>query len=221
LADQVAAHDGQLTDLQHALQVVQTEGNAAELQSQRQEQRQEQEQGKQSKLADQVERLDGNLNRLARQLAGIHRAQQNVLERQRLLAKELVAATGQITAIEQRHPAATVTPPPAGPARATVETARTGEPRATANADNGTSRHRSATPRETPHDPPAATAVAIRTWSDATGTHHVKAVLLNASSGKARLRTESGRVVDVPIAKLSHADQQFIAAWMKPQRATE
>jgi len=208
LADQVAAHDGQLTDLQHALQVVQTDGNAAASQKR--------EQDKPSKLADQVERLDGNLNQLAQQLAGIQRTQQNVLARQRALAKKLVAATTQTAAIEQHPATATATRPPAGPARATVETAGTAAPNTATTAGNSMPRYPSATPRETPHAPAAASAATFRTWSDTAGTHHVKALLLGAADGQARLRTESGRVIDVPIAKLSQADQRFIAAW-KPR----
>ena len=58
LADQVADHNRQLTDLSHALQVAQTDGQA--------EQRAVAASvaNKQTELADQLHRLDGSLNQL-------------------------------------------------------------------------------------------------------------------------------------------------------------
>lgn len=52
----------------------------------------------------------------------------------------------------------------------------------------------------------------VRTWSSASGKFSVQAELIEVVDGKARLRKEDGRVIAVPIAKLSSADRRLLMA---------
>ena len=58
---------------------------------------------------------------------------------------------------------------------------------------------------------------AYRTWTDTTGQFSVKARCRGAKDGKLSLETEDGRVVQVPIEKLSEPDRKFL----KSQSDTE
>jgi hypothetical protein len=211
LADQVAAHDRQLTDLNHTLQVAQTDGQAAQRQSQRQWR------DEQTELAKELSRLDGSLNQLTQRLTGIQRDQQNLLRRQRALADQIVAAAAQITVLQQRPPIVAA-PPAAAEHRATAAVGAHRSDTATVAEHNAVKRPSAAAQRPT-HVPIEPTATATRVWSDSSGSHHVAAVLVDAVDGTARLRIESGRVLGIPIARLSRADQQFIAAWMAKRPA--
>lgn len=51
----------------------------------------------------------------------------------------------------------------------------------------------------------------VRTWTDKTGAFEVKARLLSHSNGKIELEKEDGRVVTLPLDKLSEPDKKFIA----------
>jgi hypothetical protein len=51
---------------------------------------------------------------------------------------------------------------------------------------------------------------AMRTWTDTSGTFHVKAKFRGVKDGKVQLEREGGQVISVPITKLSEADQKFI-----------
>ncbi len=51
---------------------------------------------------------------------------------------------------------------------------------------------------------------ASRTWSDASGTYTVEASMLGVNAGKVSLLRADGRRVDVPLDKLSPADQQYV-----------
>lgn len=67
---------------------------------------------------------------------------------------------------------------------------------------------------------PSATAIVSaevdqtdwRTWTDATGRHQTRAVLVSVdlSAGKVSLRKENGKRIGVPLDRLSTADQEFI-----------
>lgn len=51
----------------------------------------------------------------------------------------------------------------------------------------------------------------VRTWSDATGKFKIEAELIEATDEHVVLQKTDGKTVKVPIAKLSEADQQFVA----------
>jgi hypothetical protein len=58
---------------------------------------------------------------------------------------------------------------------------------------------------------PATASGAARTWSDATGRFKVEAVFVSVGDGTVSIRrTSDNRVIAIPIAKLSAADQAFI-----------
>lgn len=51
-----------------------------------------------------------------------------------------------------------------------------------------------------------------REWSDATGQFRIEAELVDVQDGTARLRRTDGTILLVPVARLSEADQQFLAS---------
>jgi len=53
-------------------------------------------------------------------------------------------------------------------------------------------------------------ALEARTWTDSTGTHTVKAEMIDFKDGKVHLKKGDGTVVVVPLGKLSEADQRFV-----------
>ena len=53
--------------------------------------------------------------------------------------------------------------------------------------------------------------VAAREWTDPTGKYRVEAELIDFTDGVVRLRKEDGRVIAVPLEKLSLADRHFVA----------
>jgi hypothetical protein len=57
--------------------------------------------------------------------------------------------------------------------------------------------------------PPPKPKPALRTWSDASGNFRVEARLLEVVDGKARLERADGKVIVVPLERLSPADQQI------------
>lgn len=50
----------------------------------------------------------------------------------------------------------------------------------------------------------------IREWSDSTGKHKIKGRLVEVRDGVAYLKTSEGKSVNVPVARLSEADQDFL-----------
>jgi S1-C subfamily serine protease len=60
--------------------------------------------------------------------------------------------------------------------------------------------------------PDPAKLSALRTWTDNTGTHKIRARYRGTEDGKAKLERDDGAVVRVPLEKLSEADRQFIGA---------
>lgn len=59
-------------------------------------------------------------------------------------------------------------------------------------------------PRPKPEPP------AMRTWTDTTGEHRVEAEFAGLVSGTVKLRKTDGRIIELPLEKLSQADQQWI-----------
>jgi hypothetical protein len=56
----------------------------------------------------------------------------------------------------------------------------------------------------------SAESVGLRTWTDATGKYRVEAELIDFADEVVRLRKENERVIEVPLEKLSLADQRFL-----------
>ena len=61
------------------------------------------------------------------------------------------------------------------------------------------------------------TGLQAREWVDATGKFRVEAELVRVEEGKAKLKLDDGRIVEVPVNRLSEADQKFIAASQQPK----
>src|SRR5438552_1557723 len=57
----------------------------------------------------------------------------------------------------------------------------------------------------------AGFAAEFRTWSDASGKFTVKAKFVAAADGKVTLEQEDGSTIEVELAKLSPADQKYVA----------
>jgi len=51
---------------------------------------------------------------------------------------------------------------------------------------------------------------AERTWTDSSGSYTFRGELVDATGGIVRLKTSDGRVIAVPLSRLSQADQQYI-----------
>ncbi len=50
----------------------------------------------------------------------------------------------------------------------------------------------------------------LRTWTDSTGKFRVEAEFVELKDGKVQLRKQDGKVIDVPLERLSAADQEYI-----------
>jgi hypothetical protein len=50
-----------------------------------------------------------------------------------------------------------------------------------------------------------------RLWSDRSGKFSTQAEFIQLENGVVRLKKEDGSVIDVPLSKLSPADQRFVA----------
>ena len=50
----------------------------------------------------------------------------------------------------------------------------------------------------------------LRTWIDSTGKHRVKARLVEKSESQVTLKTTEGKVVTLPISKLSSRDKKYL-----------
>jgi hypothetical protein len=70
-------------------------------------------------------------------------------------------------------------------------------------------------PETTPVAPPSPVApvtaeAAVRTWSDSTGEFKVAAELVGFEFGLVQLKRQDGKILSVPLEKLSPADQQIV-----------
>ena len=63
-----------------------------------------------------------------------------------------------------------------------------------------------------------AVVAAGREWTDSTGQHTVEAELLRVDDGAVRLIKPDGKILAVPIEKLSQADRRFVAQWLHDQK---
>lgn len=59
-------------------------------------------------------------------------------------------------------------------------------------------------------------AADLRTWSDSTGKHKIKASFVSLEDGKVTLEKEDGTTMEIDLKKLSKADQKYVADAMKP-----
>ena len=59
--------------------------------------------------------------------------------------------------------------------------------------------------------PPAAKGQPLRIWTDSSGTHTIRAALVDVADGQVRLKRSDGSVVTVAIDKLSETDQKWLA----------
>jgi len=57
---------------------------------------------------------------------------------------------------------------------------------------------------------PQPVGAPLRTWTDSTGKFSTEATFLGLAAGKVRLQKADGKVVEVPLVRLSAADQQFL-----------
>lgn len=58
-----------------------------------------------------------------------------------------------------------------------------------------------------------------REWTDSTGKYKVDAELINVLDGQIRLKTRNGRIITVPIRRLSGADQSVVAEYVAAHSA--
>jgi len=49
-----------------------------------------------------------------------------------------------------------------------------------------------------------------RVWTDSTGKHRIEALYGGLVGGKVRLKKTDGRIVQLPLERLSPADQDFV-----------
>jgi hypothetical protein len=56
----------------------------------------------------------------------------------------------------------------------------------------------------------AALHAEVRTWTDNTGKHKVRAEYVSYAEGKVTLRRSNGKQVEVPLTRLSREDQQYV-----------
>ena len=59
----------------------------------------------------------------------------------------------------------------------------------------------------------------LRTWTDSSGRHTVKAAFLELRDDNVRLKKENGDVIQVPLNKLSEADREAAKKLMEKARA--
>ncbi|HWB07719.1 MAG TPA: SHD1 domain-containing protein [Pirellulales bacterium] len=55
----------------------------------------------------------------------------------------------------------------------------------------------------------------VRTWTDVTGKHKIKAAFVSLEDGKVTLEKADGSQLEIELAKLSKADQKYVAEAMK------
>ncbi|MGO9112464.1 MAG: trypsin-like peptidase domain-containing protein [Thermoguttaceae bacterium] len=66
------------------------------------------------------------------------------------------------------------------------------------------------TVKEEPKDQTGADRAELRNWSDSTGTYHIQARFRGIKDGKLSLERSDGKVIAIPVEKLSDADRRFI-----------
>jgi len=65
----------------------------------------------------------------------------------------------------------------------------------------------------------SATPALARKWTSSNGKFSVEADLIEVKDGNVRLKRQNGKVVTVPVSKLSKADRNYLAAKAKEKLA--
>ena len=60
-----------------------------------------------------------------------------------------------------------------------------------------------------------------RTWTDSTGSYQTEAAMIDYVKGNVRLKRMDGQVREVPLSKLSRADQRYVREELARRRARE
>jgi hypothetical protein len=63
---------------------------------------------------------------------------------------------------------------------------------------------------------PPANSPVTRTWTDASGSYRIVAQFIALTDGKVTLRKQSGDLIEVPLDRLSEADQAYVAELQAP-----
>ncbi|MFP6657002.1 MAG: SHD1 domain-containing protein [Pirellulales bacterium] len=63
--------------------------------------------------------------------------------------------------------------------------------------------------------------VSARKWTSSDGKFSVEAELVEAKDGNVRLKRQDGKVITVPVSKLSKADQDHLSSIAKPEKKPE
>ena len=58
-----------------------------------------------------------------------------------------------------------------------------------------------------------------RTWTSAGGDHKTEAIFVRYKGGKVSMMKPDGKVIDVPLEKLSDDDRQFVRDWLKSTKS--
>jgi outer membrane protein assembly factor BamB len=66
----------------------------------------------------------------------------------------------------------------------------------------------------------ASTFAFARTWTDTTGRYRIEAEFVSFANGNVSLKKQDGSTVEVPMSKLSSADQKWIRDELKRRRST-
>jgi hypothetical protein len=61
----------------------------------------------------------------------------------------------------------------------------------------------------------------VRTWTDSTGKHKVEAEFVEILDGKVRLKLADGKIVSLPLAKVSEADREYLKEVQRLRKETE
>ena len=59
-----------------------------------------------------------------------------------------------------------------------------------------------------------------RTWTDSTGKHKIEGEFVKLADGQVDIRRDDGKLVRIPLEKLSEADQQHARKAAKPADAS-
>ena len=66
-----------------------------------------------------------------------------------------------------------------------------------------------------------AAPVSARKWTSSDGKFSVEAELVEAKDGNVRLKRQDGKVITVPVSKLSKADREYLSSIAKPEKKPE
>lgn len=74
-------------------------------------------------------------------------------------------------------------------------------------------------PAETPPQPAAKPPKSLsRTWKDSTGRYTVNAELVEVTDDQARLKKLDGRIIEIPLVRLSEADREYLQTLFESSR---